>query len=269
MIVAGQQSRNGGHHARQRSLRASNRAGTVTIAWRRARRRHLARHPARCSAADSTSRSDPDTAISSRPYFTRPSIQESRYAHRGPAQFGRRCCRRFAPSPRPIQVGDIAVPRSRRSCAAAKRRLPYGYVMRELRVVPALSLTVAPTTAVVPLAAARKQVAHHRRRPEQPRRGQRRAALALRLPQGWKAEPAQAPFAFARAGERALVSLHRHDARDREPGLRRCERSRPSMGATTREGFEELDFRDLETRYLYRAFHHCRARHRRDDRARA
>jgi hypothetical protein len=51
------------------------------------------------------------------------------------------------------RVGDVPV----EARAVVKRReakLPYGYVMRELRVVPAVSLTVAPATAVVPLAAA-------------------------------------------------------------------------------------------------------------------
>jgi LmbE family N-acetylglucosaminyl deacetylase len=190
-----------------------------------------------------------ETAINSRPSFTRPSIQESRYAVADRTQFGRAVASATPQSTVRYKVGDIEVPIS----TIARRReakAPYGYVMRELRVVPTVSLSVAPTAAVVPLATARKQVGITVDVLNNRDTGSA-GSLTLRLPQGWKSEPAQAPFAFARAGERASF---------------RFAATMPSIenrtydvhavatvdGRDYAEGFEELDFRDLETRYLYR-----------------
>ena len=122
--------------------------------------------------------------------------------------------------------------------------------MRELRVRTTVSLSVAPTAAVVPLAAARKQVGITVDVLNNRDTGSA-GSLALRLPQGWKAEPVQAPFAFARAGERAsfrfAVTMPPIETRTYDV------RAVATVdGRDYTEGFEELDFRDLETRYLYR-----------------
>src|SRR5205823_3585298 len=48
---------------------------------------------------------------------------------------------------------EINVPVTRREA-----QLPYGYVMRELAIVPALAVNVSPRQAIVPLALATKSV---------------------------------------------------------------------------------------------------------------
>ena len=98
-----------------------------------------------------------DTPISTRPYFSRASIQESRYDLSNAAHFGRPFSNAPAEAVVRYRIGDVPV-ETRTVVRRREARIPYGYVMRELRVVPSLSLRVAPATAVVPLADSRKRV---------------------------------------------------------------------------------------------------------------
>jgi len=190
-----------------------------------------------------------EASIDSRPYFTRASIQESRYGIADQAQFGRPTSGASPVFVVRYKVGETVV-QTETITRRREAKAPYGYVMRELRVVPAVSLSVAPTAAVVPLVAARKQVGITVDVLNNRDTGSA-GSLSLRLPQGWKAEPAQAPFAFARAGERAsfhfAVTMPSIETRTYDV------RAVATVdGHDYTEGFEELDFRDLETRYLYR-----------------
>ena len=72
------------------------------------------------------------------------------------------------------------------------------------------------------------------------------------MPAGWTSEPASQPFSFARAGERAS---YRFSVR---PGVidaksYSIEAVATASGKEYREGYELIDHRDLEVRYLYRA----------------
>ena len=80
-----------------------------------------------------------DTPISTRPYFSRASIQESRYDISDAAQFGRPFSDAPAEAVVRYRVGDVPV-ETRTVVRRREARPPYGFVMRELRVVPALSL---------------------------------------------------------------------------------------------------------------------------------
>lgn len=191
----------------------------------------------------------PDTPISTRPYFSRTSIQESVYRFSDDAQFGLSSSRAPAEAVIRYSVGTVPV-EARTIVRRREAKLPYGTVLRELRVVPVVSLTVAPTTAVVPLAAATKRVAitvDVLNRKDTGSTG----TVALRLPAGWRAEPAQAPFTFARGGERASfrfeVTMPALEGR-----MYDLQAVATVDGKEYAEGFEEIDFRDLELRYLYR-----------------
>jgi hypothetical protein len=76
-------------------------------------------------------------------------------------------------------------------------------------------------------------------------------AVSLTLPAGWTSTPAQQPFSFARSGERAsyrfVVQVPSIDAKPY-----RIEAVATSGGRTYRDGYELIDHRDLEVRYLYR-----------------
>ena len=77
--------------------------------------------------------------------------------------------------------------------------------------------------------------------------------MTLRVPQGWTVEPARVPFTFARAGERATYTLHGVHSVDRRPRLHASKPSRTADGREYREGYETIEYRDLEARQLYRA----------------
>ena len=59
-------------------------------------------------------------------------------------------------------------------------------------------------------------------------------------------------FQFARAGERAALSLHRHDPVARRSRAYASRRSRPPVAASIAKDTTPSQHRDLETRYLYR-----------------
>lgn len=191
----------------------------------------------------------PEAAITSRPYFRRPSIAESRYALLDPSQFGRPAAvpaaavvGRYTVAGVPVEVRTVVRRR--------EANLPYGYELRELAVVPALALTVSPQTVIVPLAAATRQVAVEVDLTNNVD-GETAGRLALQLPSGWSANPESQAFSFARAGERAafrfVVRVPPLESRDY-----RIEAVATAGGREYREGYEVIAHRDLETRYLYR-----------------
>jgi LmbE family N-acetylglucosaminyl deacetylase len=190
-----------------------------------------------------------DAPLSTRPYFRRRGLQESRYALDELASFGRAA----SPAPLVAAAGYVVEGRPVTLREVVRRRepkLPYGDVLREVRSVPRLGVTVSPTNAVVPLSATTKrielqvEVVHNAEAATS-------GTVALTLPAGWKAEPASHPVTFARAGERASFRFTvTPSAIDAKPYA--IEAVATAEGRTYREGYELIDQRDLELRYLYR-----------------
>jgi LmbE family N-acetylglucosaminyl deacetylase len=190
-----------------------------------------------------------DAPISTRPFFRRRGLQESRYTLEDQAAFGR------AASPAPlVAVARYVVEGSpvevREVVRRREAKLPYGDVLREVRSVPRLGVTVSPSTAVVPLSAATKRVelqvdvVHNAEAATS-------GAVALTVPAGWKVQPANHPLSFARAGERASFRFTvTPSAIDAKPYA--LEAVATADGRSYREGYELIDERDLELRYLYR-----------------
>jgi hypothetical protein len=190
-----------------------------------------------------------DAPLSTRPYFRRNGLQESRYTLDDQAAFGRAASApplvavaRFVVDGSPVEVREVVRRR--------EPKLPYGDVLREVRSVPRLGVTVSPTNAVVPLASAVKrvdlqvEVVHNA---EAPSAGQ----VTLTVPAGWNVEPPQHAFSFARAGERASYRFSVAPAAiDARPYAVHAVAT--SGGQSFREGYELIDERDLELRYLYR-----------------
>ena len=190
-----------------------------------------------------------DAPLSTRPYFRRSGLQESRYTLDDPASFGR-----AASAPPLVAVARYVVEGSPVTVREVVRRreatLPYGDVLREVRSVPRLGVTVSPGAAVIPLGAATKrvdltvEVVHNA---EEASTG----AVTLAVPPGWTVTPAEQPFTFARAGERASYRFTvAAPAVEAKPY--RVEAVATSAGRAYREGYELIDERDLELRYLYR-----------------
>jgi hypothetical protein len=192
-----------------------------------------------------------DAAMSTKPYFSRTGLQESRYTLSDPAQFGK------PDSPPPLvarasyAVDGVPV-EIRETVKRREAKLPYGEVTREVRSVPRLAVGVTPSNAIVSSARLTKDpplrievsVLHNA---ESSTSGQ----VALKIPAGWKSEPASHPFSFARAGERASYRFSVTPAKlDAKPYT--IEAVATAAGKEYREGYEVIDHRDLEVRYLYR-----------------
>lgn len=190
-----------------------------------------------------------DVRLSTRPYFSRSGLQESRYTLNDVSQFGRprsqapaTAVARYLVNGVPVEVRDTVRRR--------EARLPYGVETRELRVVPALALRVSPGTAIIPLKAAKKFVTLSvdllNNRPDGGT-----GDVALRLPQGWTSTPASHPFSFTRAGERAAFDF---TVNVPAAGNRQYEviAAAASGGREYTEGYDIIEHRDLETAYLYR-----------------
>jgi len=190
-----------------------------------------------------------DAPITTKPYFSRAAFTENRYTLADPSSFGRP----FNPPPF-VAVANYSVSGVEiQMTDVVKRRepnLPYGYVVREVRTVPRIALTVSPMTAVVPLSSPRRTVdldvtvMHNASAPTS---GQ----LALTLPAGWTSTPAQQAFAFQRAGERSTYRFT-VAAKTIDTQLREVVAVATVDGKEYREGYELIEPRDLEARYLYR-----------------
>ena len=185
----------------------------------------------------------------SRPYFSRASIQENRYTIDDVAQLHR-------PASEPALVATAGyivdgVPVDLRQVVQTREaQLPYGYAMRELKIVPALAVNVRPRQAIVPLSAPSRSVEVGVEVVNNAD-GASSGTLTLRLPAGWSSTPAQEPFSFTRAGEKrqfgftvAVPALA-----DRDYAI---EAVASRDGREYREGYDVIEKRDLETRFLYR-----------------
>jgi len=191
----------------------------------------------------------PDNAPLTRPYFTRPSIQEPRYAVADKAQMHRPSTDAVLSAVASYEVGGVPV-EVRVPVTRLEPNLPYGTDTHVLAVVPAIAVTLSPSQAVLPLAAPDKKI-KLRAELMNNRDGKTDGMLTLRVPAGWTVEPAVQPFQFARAGERAFYSftVSVPSVEDREYKI---EAVATAGGREYREGYDVIQHRDLETRYLYR-----------------
>jgi hypothetical protein len=80
--------------------------------------------------------------------------------------------------------------------------------------------------------------------------GRNSGRLTLRVPSGWRVEPAAHEFTFARAGERAIYAFN-VTATALEPKPVRVEAIATIGGKDYAEGYDLIDYRDLGLRYLY------------------
>ncbi len=190
-----------------------------------------------------------DAPLSTKPYFYRKGLQESRYTLTDPLQFGRPVTPAPLIASATYIVGDVPV-EIRVPVVRRESKAPYGDIAREVRTVPRIAVTTSPVNAIVPIGqryrAIEIQVAllHNA---DAPSHGQ----VVLHLPEGWRAKPASQAFAFTRAGERTSYRF------SVIPGA--IEQQTYEVAATAidglgeyREGYELIDHRDLELGYLYR-----------------
>jgi LmbE family N-acetylglucosaminyl deacetylase len=189
-----------------------------------------------------------DAAPDSKPYFSRTTLQDARYTITNMSQFGQARTRPpvVAFARYRVNGAEVSV---RETVRRREAKLPYGYGMPHLYVVPPIAVSSTPGTVVVPLKGAnrvRMQVDVLNNR-ESGSKGE----LTLKLPAGWTSDPARVPFTFARAGERSTYSftVAVPPVADRTYQI---EAIAVADGQEYREGYDIIDHRDLDVRYLYR-----------------
>ena len=190
----------------------------------------------------------PTVRLSSKPYFGRDSIRDARYTLRDASQFGRPESAPPAMAVAKYTVEGVPV-EVRTAVTRREAKLPFGYVERELRVVPPVALTLTPDNAIIPLAAAKKVVPIEVNLLNNVE-GDNRGKLSLRLPNGWTATPSSQDFAFTRSGERAIYRFT-VTASSIQATQHRIEAVATVGGKDYSEGYDLIDHRDLGLRYLY------------------
>jgi LmbE family N-acetylglucosaminyl deacetylase len=190
----------------------------------------------------------PPAAPATRPYFSRESIAETRYTLQSSEHAGRP----FSPpafrllltySYDGIRVEHEAPVMRRESLA------PYGHSMRELEVLPAVSLSITPTVVIVATGRpASRDVSVDLTSYSTAGAG---GEVRLQAPPGWTVAPSSRSFALAGAGERARVNF-RLTSPARETGREVLRAVVTSGGRTYQTGYQIIRHRDLPVRYLVR-----------------
>ena len=185
----------------------------------------------------------------SRPHFSRTSIQDARYTVADPSTIPLPV---LAPALEVVARYEVAGVQAeiRRPVMRLESNLPYGYDQRTLAVVPAIAISLSPSSAIIAIDAPQKTVTL-RAEVLNNREGKSDGVLTLKVPAGWTVAPAAQPFALTRAGERAFYQFQVRAA-TLDTRVARIEAVAQSGGREYREGYTTIRHRDLETRYLYK-----------------
>ena len=184
-----------------------------------------------------------------RPHFSRTSIQDARYTV---ADSSTMPLPALPPALEVVARYEVAGVQAeiRRPVMRLESNLPYGYDQRTLAVVPAIAVSLSPSSAIFAIDAPQKTLTL-RAEVVNNREGTSDGVLTLKVPPGWTVAPAAQQFALTRAGERTLYEFQvRAAAIDHR--VARIEAVAESGGREYREGYTTIRHRDLETRYLYK-----------------
>ena len=181
-----------------------------------------------------------------RPYFTRPSIEQPFYDLHDPALVGE------STAPYPLNAWaevtfDGALIKIGQVVQTTHRETGPGVVFRPLVVGPAISVQVSPGAGVIPLSSKSFDLAVSLHSSvDRPARG----VLRLALPQGWSSRPAEQPFSAEKAD--ADQSLH-FRVIPAALAERHYEISAiaESNGRTYREGYKVVGYPGLRPYFLY------------------
>ncbi len=191
----------------------------------------------------------PETATSTRPYFTRPDIEQSYYDI--PADAGTDINGRpLAPYPlaawadftfqgAPIRIGHVV--------QTIKRVTGPGTVQEPLVVAPALSVAIQPRMGIVPLGSKTFDVAAVVRSSVQ---GTVKGTLHLDLPAGWTSKPLSVPFSTTNDGQEVAATFSVTPASLGEKPYK-IQAVAESGGRRYTEGFETTGYPGLRPYFLY------------------
>ena len=171
----------------------------------------------------------------------------------------------FAPTPFRVtfhvKAGDVEVTREVPVQFRYVKDTYYGDKRMELNVVPAFSVGIAPTLAVIPSpavgAAAPKPIEREVHvAVTNGTKGAAQVSVVLELPQGWKAAPASVPIDFAHEDE-ALSARFRITApahiKTGQYTLRAVATSRAAGGEQFSVGYQEIEYPHIQRRQVIKA----------------
>ncbi len=188
----------------------------------------------------------PDAAFT-RPYFTRPSIEQPYYD----ILDGRDVTLPFTPYPLAAAVDLVyrGVPVHMGQVVQTSRHVNgFGEVLNPLVVAPAISVMMSPGAGAVPLHARSVRIAV---RLHSNAKGPARGTVELKLPAGWRAEPRAAKFATLKDGDERILTFRLLPARlqPRRYAIRAVARYH---GREYAEGYRTVGYPGLRPYFLYR-----------------
>jgi len=191
-----------------------------------------------------------DDAALSRPYWERNRVVD-RYDLVEPAHFGLPFSPPVAWARLQFRSGSVDVSIEE----PVQHRYPGPWVGREkqteISVLPKASVTLSPTAMVFPIGSGSKtrtasvSVLY---------KGSQEASGTLRLtaPDGWSTAPAEVPLRFQREDEAATLQFEVTPPDSVEPGAYAIQAVATLDGKEYREGFQEIAYHHIQTRYLFR-----------------
>ncbi len=193
----------------------------------------------------------PEDATFTRPYFTRPDIEQSyydiqdeRFLNRPLAAYPLAGWAEFTFDGAPIRIGQLV--------QSVKRVTGLGSVYEPLVVAPAIGVAISPEAGIVPLRSESfpvTAVIHSNVK------GAARGTIQLELPEGWKSEPASAEFATAADGQDQSATFQVTPANLRQQPYKITAIAEYD-GKQYQEGYEVTGYTGLRPYFLYRPATH-------------
>jgi LmbE family N-acetylglucosaminyl deacetylase len=187
----------------------------------------------------------PDDAEPTRPYFTRPNIEQAYYNVSDPSWRGRS----FAPWPvsawveftfdgRPIRIGEVV--------QTLQRDTGRGGFYEPLVVTPAIGVSVSPEARILPLDGSALPV-----RVTVNTLAGADGTVTLKLPEGWRSDPAEARFHRTAAGSTEPMFFSVIPG-DHEGGEFRIEAIAESEGKSYSSGWRSVGYPGLRPYNMYK-----------------
>ncbi len=190
----------------------------------------------------------PENAAYSQPYFGRNSLQENQYElHEKEYEnlpWSTPALRVSASYLINDQLIKIQAP-----VLTRQANLPYGYNRYTLRVAPAIAVNIKPKLGIIPV---NNSITDFKVQVELVNNYDStiNGFLTLKIPKGWKAQPAQIPFAFTKAGEKNnfLIKVSSPGIQEKTYDIQAIV---TSNGNTYKQGYDVISYRDLDQAVLY------------------
>ncbi len=190
----------------------------------------------------------PDDAEFTRPYFSRPDIEQSyydiqdeRFLNRPLAPYPLAAWADFTYEGVPVRIGEYV--------QTIRRENGAGAVYEPLVVGPAIGITISPRFGITPLTSGSFQmtaVVHSNVK------GPAKGSVRLDLPAGWNCDPASAPFETSQDGQDQSIRFTVTPSNLSEKAYK-ITAVADFNGKQYREGYETTGYSGLRPYYLYRA----------------